>query len=139
MKSKTAPSPLRPTEAGFTLIEIMVVIVILGLLATLVLPNVIGASDKAREETARTNAAAIANAVKMYRSMHGKLPDSLEVLAEKDEKGRSELDELPKDPWGNDFLLMVGDRPSDWEVISMGPDEIEGTEDDISNKLKKDE
>jgi len=137
MNATPALSPSRPAQAGFTLIEIMVVIVILGLLATLVLPNVIGASDKAREETARTNVMAIANAVKMYRSTHGKLPQSLEVLAEKDERGRSELDEIPKDPWGNEFMLREGDRPTDWEVISMGPDGSEGTDDDISSKKKE--
>lgn len=137
MNHDSRTSPVRRAQQGFTLIEIMVVIVILGLLATLVLPNVIGASDKAREETARTNVMAIAGAVKMYRSQKGKLPPSLEALAEKDEKGRSELEEIPKDPWGNDFILREGDRQGEWEVISMGPDGSEGTEDDISSRKKE--
>lgn len=139
MKHTPATSPTRSAEAGFTLVEIMVVIVILGLLATMVARNVIGASDEARETKAKTDIATIAGGVKSYRSKNGKLPDTLEALATKDERGRSELEELPKDPWGNDYILREGDRPADWEVISWGPDGSEGTEDDISSKSKKDE
>ncbi|MBL9076492.1 MAG: type II secretion system major pseudopilin GspG [Planctomycetes bacterium] len=139
MKSKPAQSLLRPAEAGFTLVEIMVVIVILGLLATLVATNVIGASDEARVTKAQTDVQSIASTVKYYRSKNGKLPESLEALATKDEKGNSYLDQLSKDPWGHDYILREGDTPQDWEVVSSGPDEIEGTEDDISSKMKKDQ
>jgi general secretion pathway protein G len=125
-------------EAGFTLVEIMVVVVILGLLATLVVQNVMGASDTAREKKAQSDVSTIASAVSHYFVMHGKLPDSLEVLATKDERGRSELDNLPKDPWDHDYILRAGDRPNQFEVISMGPDGSENTEDDISNRPKKD-
>lgn len=139
MNHKPAISPSRPAEAGFTLVEIMVVIVILGLLATLVARNVIGASDEARLTKAQTDVRLIADGVRSYRAKNGKLPESLEVIATKDERGRSELEELPKDPWGNDYILREGDRPGDWEVISWGPDGSEGTEDDISSKTKKDQ
>ena len=125
-------------EAGFTLVEIMVVVVILGLLATLVVQNVIGAGDTARETKAKADVRAIADAVRRYRTQTGKLPDSLETLATKDERGRSELEELPKDPWDHDYILREGDRPTEFEVISMGPDGSENTEDDISSKQKKD-
>jgi general secretion pathway protein G len=137
MNRKTSSPAARTAEHGFTLIEIMVVIVILGLLATLVVPNVIGASDEAKEKTARANIASIASAVKMYRVTNGKLPDTLDVLVEKDERGRSQLEELPKDPWGNEYMLREGDRPGEWEVISMGMDGSEGTEDDISNRTRE--
>jgi len=125
-------------EAGFTLVEIMVVVVILGLLATLVVQNVMGASDTAREKKAMSDVRTIADAVRMYRVNNGKLPDSLDVLATKNEKGRSEIEELPKDPWDHDYILHPGDRPNEFEVISMGPDGSENTEDDISSKAKKD-
>jgi general secretion pathway protein G len=125
-------------EAGFTLVEIMVVVVILGLLATLVVQNVMGASDTAREKKALSDVRTIADAVRMYRVNNGKLPDSLDVLATKDEKGRSEIEELPKDPWDHDYILRQGDRPNEFEVISIGPDGSENTEDDISSKTKKD-
>ncbi len=141
MKRQTAvaASPSASAEAGFTLVEIMVVVVILGLLATLVAKNVIGASDEAREKKAAADVHSIAEAVAYYRSKTGKLPESLESLAEKDEKGASELMELSKDPWDHDYVLIPGDRPQDWEVISWGPDGSEGTADDISNKTKKDQ
>ena len=125
-------------EAGFTLVEIMVVVVILGLLATLVVQNVMGASDTAREKKAQTDVTTIADAVRMYRVNHGRFPDSLEALAEKDEKGRSEIESLSKDPWDHDYILRTGDRPNEFEVLSMGPDGSENTEDDISSKPKKD-
>jgi general secretion pathway protein G len=120
--------------AGFTLIEIMVVIVILGLLATLVLPNVIGASDEARAQTARTNCTTYASAVRLYRAEKGVLPDSLEKLAEPDEKGRSYITDLQVDPWDHAYEIRRGNGPNDWEVISMGPDGSPGTEDDITSK-----
>ena len=136
MNKKSKSPQSRQAEAGFTLVEIMVVIVILGLLATMVARNVIGASDEARETKARTDIRMIADAVSSYRSKNGKLPESLEVLSTKDERGRSELQDLPKDPWGNDYQLREGDRPSEWEVISWGADGSDGTDDDLSSKQK---
>ena len=124
-------------EAGFTLVEIMVVVVILGLLATLVVQNVMGASDTAREKKAQSDVRSIADAVRMYRVNNGKLPESLDVLTQSD-SGRPLLEELPKDPWEHDYMLRQGDRPNEFEVISMGPDGSENTDDDISSKQKKD-
>ena len=132
------PARIRPAEAGFTLVEIMVVIVIIGLLATMVAKNVMSASDEARETKAKADVKAIADAVGWYRSKSGKMPDSLEVLATKDEKGVSYINELPRDPWDHDYILREGDTPRDFEVISVGPDGNENTEDDISSKQKKD-
>ena len=137
MNQKHLPAPVRAAQAGFTLVEIMVVIVILGLLATMVAKNVIGAGDEAREKKAQCDVVSIAGAVTMFRSRNGKLPESLEALATKDEKGRSELENLPKDPWDHDYELREGNTPSDWEVVSLGPDGVQ-SEDDISNKVKKD-
>ncbi len=139
MNRKTQPAPVRPAEVGFTLVEIMVVIVILGMLATLVVQNVAGATDEAREVKAQADVMAIAGAVRMHYSKNGKLPESLEALATKDEKGRSELEELPKDPWDHDYELREGNTPREWEVISLGPDGSPGTEDDITSKAKKDD
>lgn len=137
MNRKNLPARVRPAQAGFTLVEIMVVIVILGLLATLVVQNVVGASDEAKVTKAQTDVKVIAGAVKMYRTKKGKLPESLDVLVQKDEKGAGNLlDELPKDPWDHDYELREGNGPSDWEVVSLGPDGVQ-SEDDISSALKK--
>lgn len=130
---------VRAAEAGFTLVEIMVVIVIIGILATLVVPNVIGAGDEARIQTAKSNCASFANSVRLYRTTKGRLPDSLEMLNSDEQKGKPwYLESLPKDPWDNAYELREGDSRDDWEVVSAGPDLSMGTEDDVSNKTKKD-
>lgn len=131
------PAPTRATERGFTLVEIMVVIVILGLLATLVVPNIMGASDEAKETKARTDAKLIAGAVRMYYTKNSRLPETLEELATKDERGRSELEELPVDPWNTPYELVPGDTPREFEIVSAGPDLSIGTEDDVSSKAKE--
>jgi general secretion pathway protein G len=130
------PARVRPAESGFTLVEIMVVIVILGLLATLVAKNVIGATDTARETKAMADVKMLADSVRSYYASKGKLPETLEELATKDEKGRSEIEELPKDPWNHDYEIRRGNTRTDWEVVSLGPDGV-ASEDDISSKSKK--
>jgi len=124
--------------SGFTLVEIMVVIVILGLLATLVIANVGDNADRAREQVARTNATGIAHAVRAFRAREGRLPASLSALVQVDVRGRRDLEALPRDPWGHEFLLIQDDVPPGWEVVSAGPDGDEGTEDDISSRPKTD-
>ena len=139
-KTQTRRSvPARPSESGFTLVEIMVVIVILDLLATLVARNVMGASDEARETTAKMNCTMLADSIRSYYSKNGVLPETLDELWEKDEKGRSELEPVGDDPWGTPYELLPGDTPRDFEVISCGPDKQPETEDDISNKSNREE
>ncbi|MBL9076744.1 MAG: type II secretion system major pseudopilin GspG [Planctomycetes bacterium] len=132
---RAAPSAVRvPPAYGFTLVEVMVVILILGLLAALVVPNVVERGDQAREQVARTNVMTIATAVKGYRAEAGRLPANLAALTEKDAAGRRPLEELPQDPWGNDYRLLECEGEPGWEVRSAGPDGHEGTDDDISNR-----
>ena len=130
-------APVSAIQRGFTLVVIMVVIVILGLLATLVMPNIMGASDQAKETKAKTDCAMIAGFVRSYYVKNSRLPETLEELATKDERGRSELEELPVDPWNTPYELIQGDTRREFEVISCGPDMSQGTEDDISNKAKE--
>jgi general secretion pathway protein G len=124
-------------QGGFTLIEIMVVIVILGLLATLVVPNVLGMSEEAKKEKARTDVHNIADAVKMYKIRNNKTPNSIDELTQPDSKGKAFLENVPKDPWDHEYVIHDLER-GDFEVISFGPDGNEGTEDDISSKPTKD-
>ena len=138
MNRKLLPAPVRSAQAGFTLVEIMVVIVILGLLATLVVPNVIGMSDEAKVAKAQTDVKSIASAVTLFRTKKGKLPQSLEELTQTDDKGTGNwLPELPKDPWDNAYEL-IDDGPNKWEVVSRGPDGV-ASEDDITSRPKKDD
>ncbi|HZN39938.1 MAG TPA: type II secretion system protein GspG [Planctomycetota bacterium] len=136
MNTLTTRTRFHAAEAGFTLIEIMVVVMILGLLATLVVANVVPAGDTARETKAQSDVCALADMVRSYRVKNGTFPGSLEVLAQKDERGRSELEYLSKDPWDHAYILRVDG--AQFEVISMGMDGSENTEDDISSKPKQD-
>ncbi|MBP8301792.1 MAG: type II secretion system protein GspG [Planctomycetes bacterium] len=134
--TQVRPTQVRPVQAGFTLVEIMVVIVILGLLATMVAQNVIGASDTARIGTTQASLKSIHEAVSLYYLNNGKLPSSLEDLTNNDAKGGAALTELGKDAWDHDFILR-GETRNDFEIISCGPDGSENTEDDLSSRKKK--
>ena len=128
-------------QKGFTLVELMVVIVILGLLATVVAPEVIGRLMTSQEETARLSVSEIDKAIKMYYVDHRKIPEMDDLIQEDERTGRAYLEgftEAPVDPWGNPFEIRRGDKPNTWEVLCYGPDEVADTEDDISSKTLKD-
>lgn len=138
--SSTAPMPSarchRPVrEDGFTLVEIMVVIVILGLLATLVVPNVIGMSDEAKVTKAQTDVKSIYESAKLFRVKNGKVP-TMEDLTTPDDKGQAYVENIGSDPWDHEYVIRETERGK-FEVISMGPDGSEGTEDDISSNSEK--
>jgi len=132
---RTAPS----AERGFTLVEIMVVVVILGLLATMVATNVFTVSETADESKAKTDLKLIHDGVKTYKLLNRRLPESLDELVEPNEKGQSILESLPDDPWGNPYVLVEGETSRTFEVISWGPDGDEETEDDLSSREKRDD
>lgn len=126
----------RRRQQGFTLVEIMVVIVIIGLLATLVVPNVIGMSDEAKVKKAQSDVTSIYNQAKLFRVKNGKVP-SMEDLTTPDDKGQAYIENLDTDPWEHEYVIRETDRGK-FEVLSMGPDGSEGTEDDISSTISKD-
>jgi general secretion pathway protein G len=119
---------------GFTLIEIMVVVTILGLLATFVITSATDNVDKAREQKAATDVRMLADAVRLYKAERGKLP-ALEDLTVRDAKGRRYVDSLPPDPWQHDYVLRADADPRDFEVVSGGPNQTLGDDDDISSRL----
>ena len=122
---------------GFTLIEIMVVVVILGVLGALSIPNIIGRPDEARVTAARSDIQQIGNALELYRLDNGQYPSSdqgLDALVE-EPAGYPEarnwspdgyLKRLPVDPWGEPYLYFSEDRSI--EVYSFGVDRKEGGE-----------
>ena len=125
------------------MVEIMVVIVILGLLATVVGQSVLGARDDAEERVARVNVNGISEAVTLFmmrQTGRRELP-TLEMLITPDERGYRYLEgfaENPKDPWGNEYEIRPGDRPGLFEVICYGPDGLSDTDDDINSTTLKD-
>lgn len=120
---------------GFTLIEVMVVIVILGLLATMVAQNVVGNAERARAEKASVDCKQIADAARMFFVDKGRIP-SLEELVTPDAKGMRYLESVPEDPWGTGYALSAGELRGEIEVRSAGPDRTDPSEDDISSKPK---
>ncbi|MBD3648372.1 MAG: type II secretion system major pseudopilin GspG [Pseudomonadales bacterium] len=127
----------RRRAAGFTLIEIMVVVVILGILGALIVPNIIGRPDEARVTAAQSDLQAIANALELYRLDNSHYPSTdqgLEALVTKPsgypepKRWNSEgyLKKVPVDPWGEPYMYINEGR--DYDVYSFGADGREGGE-----------
>jgi len=124
-------------QKGFTLIEIMVVVVILGILGALIVPNIIGRPDEARVQAAKADIESIGTALELYRLDNGDYPSTdqgLDALVN-EPSGFPEarrwnrdgyLKKLPKDPWDEDYLYFSEDRK--YEVYSYGADRKEGGE-----------
>ena len=106
----------------------------LAIAATLGIPVACAPSidTHAQSTTARAQVRWIHDAVGRHQSRHGKLPQHLWELTQRDEQGNSLLAELVLDPWCNEYRLVV-ETPTRWKVISFGPDGNENTEDDISS------
>jgi general secretion pathway protein G len=127
-------------RAGFSLAELMVVIVILGLLATIVVPNVFSYLSKATVTTAKTDIANLEQAIDSYAINNmGKAPDSIDVLIQPDENGNTYLKgytEVPLDPWKNPYFYVPPSGNQPYRVGSYGKDGQpggEGEDADIDN------
>ncbi|MCB9878434.1 MAG: S46 family peptidase [Planctomycetes bacterium] len=94
------------------------------------------ASDEAKVTKAKTDIVVLADSVRLYYTQNGRLPASIEVLAEPDDKGRTWVTGLSDDPWGNAYQLREGRTPREFEVVSYGPDGSEGTGDDLSSRKR---
>lgn len=119
-------------SAGFTLAEMMVVIVIIGLLATLVVPNVMQKFAQSQKATAKANIMAITNALNEYAiNNSGRFPDSIEALVTPDVNGYTFLAQktVPRDPWGNEYGYEAP-QPGQPEprVYTLGKDMAPGGE-----------
>ena len=118
-------------SAGFTLVEIMVVVVILGVLAVLIVPRVVGRTEEARGAAAKHDIAAIMQSLKLYRLDNGRYPTNdqgLQALVAKPQSGpaasnwRSYLDKVPKDPWGNAYQYLNPGVHGEIDVFTLGAD-----------------
>lgn len=132
---------------GFTLIEVMVVVVILGILAALVVPKVMSRPDEARQVAARQDIAGLMQALKLYRLDNRRYPSTeqgLKALVEKPTgaplaegwKAGGYVERLPKDPWGQPYQYLNPGLRGEIDVFSFGADGVaggEGSDADIGN------
>ena len=116
---------------GFTLIELMVVLVIIGVLAALIVPNVLDRTDDARATAARTDINNLVSALKLYKLDNQRYPSAeqgLEALVKKPSGGalpanwRPYLDKLPADPWGRPYQYIFPGVKGEVDVFSLGAD-----------------
>ena len=126
-------------QSGFTLLEVMVVMVILGILAALVVPKIISRPDEARVMAARQDIASLMQALKLYRLDNQRYPTTehgLQALTVRPSsapvpsnwKAGGYLDRLPKDPWGNPYQYLNPGVQGEIDVFSFGADGAPGGE-----------
>ncbi len=118
---------------GFTLIELMVVIVILGALMALVGPNIWKALFSSTRATVEMQQKNFSTSINMYYLDKRQLPNSLQDLTSPSEKDNEPfIEAIPQDPWGSDYDYQIVNRQKrEFEIRSAGEDKILGTEDDI--------
>jgi len=134
----------RSKSQGFTLLEVMVVIVILGILASMVVPNLMGSQERANMQKAVSDVTALETSLSLYKMDNYDYPSTeqgLDALVEQTDiepeprrfPEGGYIKRLPKDPWGNEYILLNPGEQGKMDVFSTGPDGEPGTEDDIGN------
>ncbi len=127
----SASSRQAPRQGGFTLIEVMVVIVILGVLASLIVPRVMSRPDEARAVAARQDIASLKQALRLYKLDNLHYPSTSQGLRALVERPAGEpapknwkpyLERLPADPWGNPYQYLNPGLRGDVDVMSFGAD-----------------
>lgn len=128
----------RWSNGGFTLIELMVVIVILGILAGIIVPKIMDRPDDAKRMKARVDIEGIKTALKLYKLDNGAYPsteqglDALVTMPEpppKNWKKGGYLDKLPKDPWGNEYMFLSPGQHDEIDILCYGADGVPDGED----------
>jgi len=136
MKIYSASLPRR-LQSGFTLIELMVVLLIIGVLAALIVPNVLDRADDARVTAAKTDVNNLMQALKLYRLDNQRYPTAeqgLQALRAKPTTApvppnwKSYLDQLPNDPWGQPYVYLNPGIKAEVDVMSFGADGQAGGE-----------
>jgi len=118
-------------DRGFTLIEIMVVVIILGILVSLIAPNIFGVLDDAEMTATKVQIRNLEVALDTYRMNHSRYPSSdegLEILLNPPGRTRGYIDVIPKDSWNNDFQYRSPGQHGDFDLYSLGRDGQEGGE-----------
>ena len=135
--------------SGFTLVELMLVVIIISILVAMVVPRLMGRSDQARETAARADIEAnLASALDLYEADTGSFPKTeqgLDALIAKPSSSQAAkrwkgpyIKKKPQDPWGNPYVYKFpGDHGSNYDLYSYGKDGNEGGGDDITNWEEK--
>ncbi len=137
MRTRRRYAAPRDGRAGFTLLELMVVIVILGLLAALVVPKLIGQSEKAKQTATRVQIRSIEQALQLFKLDNGFYPSTeqgLAALVRAPEVGRipknyrqgGYIERIPNDPWGNAYVYLSPGAHGDYDISSYGADGTPG-------------
>ena len=131
-------------KRGFTLVEMLLVVTIIGILAALVIPKIAGTGERARQSAAYADIkGGIKTALDRYEVENGNFPKSLQDLVTRPNDAKNwtgpYLDEIPKDPWGNSYIYTYPGRNNStgYDLYSMGPDGQDATADDIGNWPKQ--
>ena len=130
-------------NSGFSLIELMVVVIILGILAMYIGPKLMGRTEQAKEVQTRVQIEGLETALKLYKLDNGvyptteqglqalvERPDAENVLQNWRKGGYLEKGKVPKDPWGNEFIYLSPGIQGDYDITSYGADGVPGGEDE---------
>lgn len=131
-------------SAGFSLIEVMVVLFIIGIMASIVLPNIMGNQEEAQLKKAAVDIQQLESAMQMYKLKNSRYPTTeqgLEALVSaptiepvpRNYPAEGFIQRLPDDPWGNPYMLISPGELGVIDIFSNGPDGEPGTDDDIGN------
>ncbi|WP_145932200.1 type II secretion system major pseudopilin GspG [Yersinia bercovieri] len=144
MKNQPAIVARNSAQGGFTLLEIMVVIVILGVLASLTIPSLMGNKDRADQQKAISDVVTLENALDMYKLDNNRYPSTEQGLKAliikptiapipRSYRVEGYIRRLPSDPWGHAYQLTSPGEHGVVDIFSVGPDGIPQTDDDINN------
>lgn len=140
--SSRHPSSVTHHASGFTLVEIMLVVAIIGILAALVIPKIAGKSEQARQTAAHADIyGGVKSALDQFEVDNGRYPKSLQDLLTQPRDARNwhgpylDGSQLPLDPWGNAYLYSFPGKhnTTGYDLWSAGPDGKSGNDDDIGN------
>jgi general secretion pathway protein G len=117
---------VRGRQCGFTLIEILIVVAIIGLIATLIAPNLIGRFERSKEEITKAQVEMLSSATQSFMLDMSRLPNTLDELVNStDPKWRGPYlskQRLPKDPWGRDYQYKCPGDHGPFDLYSLGPE-----------------
>jgi len=139
---QNSKAEIRDYSRAFTLVEMLLVITIIGILAALVIPKMVGRSEQARQAAAHADLSSIKTALDAFEVDNGYYPKSLQDLVQQPSNAKNwhgpYLDSLPQDPWQNPYVYTYPGRHNSnaYDLMSVGPDGKAGSDDDIGNWTK---